>query len=227
MENFLHYNEIARAIRLLCQSSVLLSEDTEGTNQISVGSNRLFSIGDQVELIDDDTPAEAYQISGLVGLTIIQLDSTVSGQFTVANNAMVRLAEPVLDNLHWVGQGQPLVMPQPPALELPAIVVEPAILDQPMGEGTNKSVRQDYHFRIYYLERPAAGSRRNEAFLERISELFSLLTRDIYLGGTCWYAQIIRLDPDPSVQQHLAKQGLSVDVAEIELIARWLQIIPN
>jgi len=227
MENLLHYNEIARAIRLLCQSSVLLSEDTEGTNQISVGSNRLFSIGDQVELIDDDTPAEAYQISGLVGLTIIQLDSTVSGQFTVANNAMVRLAEPVLDNLHWVGQGQPLVMPQPPALELPAIVVEPAILDQPMGEGTNKSVRQDYHFRIYYLERPTAGSRRNEAFLERVSELFSLLTRDIYLGGTCWYAQIIRLDPDPSVQQHLAQQGLSVDVAEIELIARWLQIIPN
>ncbi len=224
MENLLHYNEIARAIRLLCQSSILLSEDTEGTDQVSVGSNRLFSIGDQVELVDDDTAAEAYEVSGLVGLTIIQLDSTVSGQFTVAKNALVRLAEPVLDNLHWVGQGRPLVMPQPPELQLPAIVVEPAILDQPMGEGTNRSARQDYHFR-YYLERPAAGSRRNEAFLDRVGELFSLLTRDIYLGGTCWYAQIIRLDPDPSVQQHLAEQGLSVDVAEIELLARCLQII--
>ena len=227
MDNFLHYNEIARAIRLLCQSTVLLSKDTDGTDQISVGSNRLFSIGDEVELIDDDTPAEAYEVSGLVGLTIIQLTTTVSGQFTVANNAMVRLAEPVLDDLRWVGQGRPLVMPQPAALEVPALVVEPAILDQPMGEGTNRSARQDYHFRIYYLERPAAGSRRNEAFLDRVSELFSLLTRDIYLGGTCWYAQIIRLDPDPPVQQHLAEQGLSVDVAEIELLARCLQIIPN
>jgi len=227
MDNLLHYNEIARAIRLLCQSSILLSEDTDGTNQISVGSNRLFSVGDQVELIDDDTAAETYEISGLVGLTSIQLDSAVSGQFTVANNAMIRLAEPVLDDLHWVGQGRPLVMPQPAELEIPAIVVEPAILDQPMGEGTNRSVRQDYHFRIYYLERPAAGSRRNEVFLERVSELFSLLTRDIYLGGTCWYAQIIRLDPDPPVQQHLAEQGLNVDVAEIELLARCLQIIPD
>jgi len=225
MENLLHYNEIARAIRLLCQSSILLSEDTEGTDQVSVGSNRLFSIGDQVELVDDDTAAEAYEVSGLVGLTIIQLDSTVSGQFTVAKNALVRLAAPVLDDLHWVGQGRPLVMPQPPELQLPAIVVEPAILDQPMGEGTNRSARQDYHFRIYYLERPAAGSRRNEAFLDRVSELFSLLTYDIYLGGTCWYAQIIRLDPDPPVQQHLAEQGLSVDVAEIKLLARCLQII--
>ena len=225
MENLLHYNEIARAIRLLCQSSVLLSEDTEGTNQISVGSNRLFSVGDQVELVDDDTPAETYEVSGRPGLTIIQLTTTIAGQFTVANNAMVRLAEPVLDDLHWVGQGRPLVMPQPAALEVPAIVVEPAILDQPMGEGTNRSVRQDYHFRIYYLERPAAGSRRNEAFLDRVSELFSLLTRDIYLGGTCWYAQIIRLDPDPSVQQHLAEQGLNVDVAEIELLAWRLQPI--
>ena len=225
MDKFLHYNEIARAIRLLCQSSVLLRQDTEGTDQISVGSNRLFSVGDQVELVDDDTQAEAYEVSGRVGLAGIQLDSTVSGDFTVANNAMVRLAEPVLDDLHWVGQGRPLVMPQPAALEVPAIVVEPAILDQPMGEGTNKSVQQDYHFRIYYLERPAAGSRRNEAFLERVSDLFSLLTRDIYLGGTCWYAQIIRLDPDPPVQQHLAEQGLSVDVAEIELLARRLQII--
>jgi len=227
MENLLHYNEIARAIRLLCQSSILLSEDSDGTDQISVGSNRLFSVGDPVELVDDDTPAETYEISGLVGLTGIELDSAVSGQFTVANNAVVRLAEPLLDDLHWVGQGRPLVMPQPAELEVPAIVVEPAILDQPMGEGTNKSVRQDYHFRIYYLERPAAGSRRNEAFLDRVSALFSLLTRDIYLGGTCWYAQIIRLDPDPSVQQHLAEQGLSVDVAEIELLARCLQIIPD
>ncbi len=225
MDNLLHYNEIARAIRLLCQSSVLLREDTTGTNQISVGSNRLFSVGDQVELIDDDTAAETYEVSGRSGLTFIQLTTPVSGQFTVANNAMVRLAEPLLDDLHWVGQGRPLVMPQPAALEVPAIVVEPAILDQPMGEGTNRSVRQDYHFRIYYLERPAAGSRRNEAFLERVGDLFNLLTRDIYLGGTCWYAQIIRLDPDPSVQQHLAEQGLSVDVAEIELIARCLQPI--
>jgi len=225
MENFLHYNEIARAIRLLCQSSVLLSEDTDGIDQISVGSNRLFSIGDQVELVDDDTTAESHEVSGLSGLTNIQLDSVVSGQFTVANNAVIRLAQPVLDDLHWVGQGRPLVMPQPAELEVPAIVVEPAILDQPMGEGTNRSARQDYHFRIYYLERPAAGSRRNEAFLDRVGELFSLLTRDIYLGGTCWYAQIIRLDPDPPVQQHLAEQGLSVDVAEIELLARCLQII--
>jgi len=179
MENFLHYNEIARAIRLLCQSSVLLSEDTDGIDQISVGSNRLFSIGDQVELVDDDTTAESHEVSGLSGLTNIQLDSVVSGQFTVANNAVIRLAQPVLDDLHWVGQGRPLVMPQPAELEVPAIVVEPAILDQPMGEGTNRSARQDYHFRIYYLERPAAGSRRNEAFLDRVSER-DLLVRPDY-----------------------------------------------
>ncbi len=47
MDNMLHYNEIARALRLLCQSAVALAEDTDGTNQISVGSNKLFSLGEK------------------------------------------------------------------------------------------------------------------------------------------------------------------------------------
>ena len=224
MDNMLHYNEIARALRLLCQSAVALAEDTDGTNQISVGSNKLFSLGDQIKLADDDTPAEQYEVVSLVGLTGVQLDAQVAGQFTVAKNAVIRLAQPLLPDLKWVGQGRPLVMPQPPDLQFPGIVVEPAVLDQPMSEGTNRSVRQDYHYRIYYLLRPA-GAVTSEVLLEDAGKLFNLLMRDIYLGGSCWYSQIVRVDPASLTQRHFADRGIELSVVEMELVARRLEPI--
>ena len=223
MENLLHYNEIARAVRLLCQSAVALTEDTNGTDTVAVGSNKLFSINDEVELADDDTPAEQYEVIAKVGLTSVQLNAQVAGEFTVANNAVLRLATPLLPGLKWVGQGRPLVMPQPPELQLPAIVVEPAVLDQPLSAGTNRSVQQDYHFRLYYLERPAAGQHANRDLLEQTAKLFNLLMRDIYLGGSCWYAQIIRVDPASAIQRHFANQGIELDAVEMGLVARRLE----
>ncbi len=225
MDNLLHYNEIARAVRLLCQSTVALTEDTDGTNQVTVGSNRLFSVGNDVELLDDDTTAEQYEVTALVGLTGVQLDSVISGEFTVANNAMIRLAEPLLPELTWGGQGRPLLMPQPPELQLPGIVVEPAVLDQPMTEGTNRSVRQDYHYRVYYLLQPAASQYGNQVLLDQAGKLFSLLMRDIYLGGSCWYAQVTRVDPASAVQRHFADRGIELSVVEMELIVRRLEPI--
>lgn len=225
MENLLHYNEIARAIRLLCQSAVALSADTDGTDKLSVGSNELFEVGDQIELIDDDTPAEAHEVIAKTGLTGIQLNSTVAGEFTVANNALLRLASPLLADLKWVGQGRPLLMPQPANLQLPCIVVEPAVLEQPLSEGTNRSVRQDYHYRIYYLQRPAPGEKGNENLLAEAGKLFNLLNCDIYLGGSCWYAQVIRVDPTCPIQQDFADRGIELNVVEMELIARRLEAI--
>ncbi len=223
MDNLLHYNEIARAVRLLCQSAVGLTADANGTDTVTVGSNKLFAINDAVELADDDTPAEQYEVVDKVGLTAVQLDAAVSGEFTVAKNAVLRLATPLLPDLKWVGQGRPLVMPQPPGLQLPGIVVEPAVLDQPLSAGTNRSVQQDYHYRLYYLQRPAAGQHANRDLLEQTGKLFNLLMRDIYLGGSCWYSQIIRVDPASAIQRHFANQGIELDVVEIELVARRLE----
>jgi len=113
MENLLHYNEIARAVRLLCQGAVALTEDTNGADTVTVGSNKLFSINDEVELADDDTPAEEYEVIAKVGLTSVQLDAQVAGEFTVAKNAVLRLAAPLLPGLKWVGQGRPARQSRP------------------------------------------------------------------------------------------------------------------
>jgi len=223
MVDLFHHNEIARAVRLLCQSSVALTQDTDGTDTVWVGSNELFAVNDTVELLDDDTSAEQHQVAAKVGLTKVQLDEVVTGTFTVANNAALRLAPAVLPDLKWVGQGSPEIMPQPPDVQFPAIVVQPATLEQPIGDGTNRSFRQDYHYLIYYLCRPAIGDPSNPPMLEESGKLFNLLMQDMYLGGSCWYSQVIRLEPAPKVQQQFLRRDIPVSVVELELVARRLE----
>lgn len=223
MVDLFHHNEIARAVRLLCQSSVALTQDTDGTDTVWVGSNELFSAGDQVVLVDDDSEPGQYQVVATVGLTKVQLDQNVSGTFTVAKNAVLRLSPAVLADLKWVGQGSPEIMPQPPEAHLPAIVVQPATLKQPLAEGTNKALRQDYHYLVYYLCRPTPGDPSSPQTLEGAGKLFNLLMQDMYLGGSCWYSQVIRLEPAPAVQQQLRRQDIPVSVVELELVARRLE----
>lgn len=224
MVDLFHHNEIARAVRLLCQSSVALAQDTDGTDTVWVGSNELFSVNDQVTLVDDDSEPQQYQVVAKVGLTQVQLNQNVSGTFTVAQNAVLRLSPPVLADLKWVGQGSPAIMPQPAEAYLPAIVVQPATLQQPLAEGTNKGIRQDYHYLIYYLCRPSPGDPSSPATLEEAGNLFNLLMQDMYLGGSCWYSHVVRLEPDPKVQDQFRRQDIPVSVVELELIARRLEV---
>ena len=223
MVDLFHHNEIARAVRLLCQSSVALTQDTDGTDTVWVGSNELFAVNDQVALVDDDSELAEYEVVAKVGLTKVQLNEQVSGSFTVAKNAVLRLSPPALADLKWVGQGSPEIMPQPPEAQLPAIVVQPATLDQPLAEGTNKGFRQDYHYLIYYLCSPAPGDPTSPEILAEAGKLFNLLMQDMYLGGSCWYSQVVRLEPTPAVQQQFRRQVVPVSVVELELIARRLE----
>ena len=223
MVDLFHHNEIARAVRLLCQSSVALSQDTDGTDTVAVGSNELYSINDGVVLVDDDSPAEQYQVVAKTGLTQVQLDTNVAGSFTVANNAVLRLFPAVLDDLKWVGQGSPEIMPQPPQAYLPAIVVQPSTLNQPLAKGTNKGIRQDYHYLVYYICRSTPGEPSGPPVLEEVGKLFNLLMQDMYLGGSCWYSQIVRLEPVSAAQDKLQRQDIPVSVAELELVARRLE----
>lgn len=223
MVDLFHHNEIARAVRLLCQSCVALTQDSDGTDTVWVGSNELFSVNDMVEVVDDDSTAEEHQVADKVGLSEVQLDAAVTGNFTVANNAVLRLSSPLLSDLKWVGQGSPEIMPQPPDVQFPAIIVQPATLDQPFGDGTNRSFRQDYHYLIYYLYRPAGGDPSNPQTLQEAGKLFNLLMGDMYLGGSCWYSQVIRLEPTPQVQEWFRQRDIALSVVELELVARRLE----
>ncbi len=223
MVDLFHHNEIARAVRLLCQSSVALTQDTNGTDTVWVGSNELFAVNDTVELVDDDSSPEQHQVINKIDLSKVQLDGSVTGSFTVANNAVLRLSPPVLPDLKWVGQGSPEIMPQPPDVQFPAIIVQPATLNQPFGDGTNRSFRQDYHYLIYYLHRPAGGDPSSPQTLAEVGKLFNLLMGDMYLGGSCWYSQVIRLEPTPAVQKQLRQRDIPISVVELELVARRLE----
>ncbi len=96
-----HHNEIARAIRLLCQSAVSLKGDTSAGGDVSVGSNELFEVGDAV-VLRDSASQEAHTIVGKTGLSIVQLSGDV-GAFQVDRGARLQLATPRLDEVAWVG----------------------------------------------------------------------------------------------------------------------------
>jgi len=225
MVEMLHYNEICAAIRRLVQSSVALSADAGGSDIVTVGSNRLFVVADSVALRDDQDQSEEHTVAELIGLTQVKLDSAVTGEFLVANGAILQHNPVLLPELRWVGQGLAQIMPQPPETQLPCVIVQPVRLDQPLTEGTNRAYQQNYHCLVYYLQRPTPGQAGSVELMEQAATLFNLLMQDPYLGGSAWYAQVVRVEPEAAPLRRLREAGVNVVGVEMEIMARRLATI--
>jgi hypothetical protein len=219
MEHKLHYNEICAAVRGLVRGRVLLTLDPAG-DTLTVGSNALFEPGQRVTLSDAEGARETHMVAARVGSAQVRLAEAVGGEFSVARGAWLELEPAPLGGVKWVGQGLPQIMPQPDAAQLPAVIVQPGRLEQPLAGGSNRSCAQEYHLLVYYLEAPAPGGVASVAVLERAAELFDLLMADPGLGGTAWDAQVVRLEPDPAAVRALQAAGREVVGVELELVAR-------
>lgn len=225
MVEMLYYNEICAATRRLVQSSVTLSADGGGSDTVTVGSNRLFAVGNAVVLRDDQGQSEEHTVAELIGLTQVRLDSVVTGEFLVTKGAILQHNPVLLPQLKWVGQGLAQIIPQPPETQLPAVIVQPARLDQPLTEGTNRAYQQDYHCLVYYLQRPTPGEAGSVELMGQAAVLFNLLMQDPYLGGSAWYAQVVRVEPEAGPLRRLREAGLQVVGVEMEIVARRLATI--
>ncbi len=214
-----HCNEIARAIRLVCQGASALSEDVSGGTQIYVGSNELFEAGQQVRL-RDSTGDETATVEQTVGLTTIVLSSEIAGEYLVSRGARVERAGGNLPELQWVGQGSPELMPRSPAERYPCVLVKPHRMLQPLNEGSNRTFQQDYNFKVYYVERYEEGQQANIEALERAGAIFNAIMDDPYLGGSCWHSQVIEVDPEPAVQARLRDEERPLRVVEMTVLAR-------
>ncbi|MEA3400641.1 MAG: hypothetical protein U9R79_05280 [Armatimonadota bacterium] len=212
-------NEIARAIRMLCQGATALTADASGGDQVSVGSNEMFEVGQQVRL-RDAAGEEEKTVSGLVGLTTVKFTEAISGEYLVSRGARLEWADNPLGTVQWVGQGSPELMPRSPVERFPCVLVLPGEMHQPLNEGTNRTFQQDYSFRVYYVMQHDEGQRANIEVLDRAATLFNVLMADPYLGGTCWHSQVTRVDPDPAVQERLREDERPLRVVELTVMAR-------
>ena len=220
MSQGLHYLEICEAVRGLVQSGVALTAEAGGSEAVSVGSNRLFAVGQAVTLVDEAGQTETHTVAELVGLTQVRLDSVVVGEFFVSRGARLRREPEALPGLKWIGQGRPELMPQPPETKLPAVIILPGRMEQPPAAGTNTARRQDYRVLVYYLERPGPGRVSGVDLLEKADALFGLLSGDPYLGGAAWYAQVLRVEPDPEAVRKMREAGAEVVGVEVEMLVQ-------
>lgn len=225
--DMLHANEIARAVRLLCQGGVALRQDCIGSDVVVVGSNMLFEVGDEVELLDDDTQPEAATIASKSGLTDIVLQQPVSGAFEVVRGAWIRLASPRVADLKFVAQGRPELVPEPRGETFPCIVVKPGVVRQLGQEGANKAFQQEYDIHVYYVRKHRPGEEASVRALDEAAALFNLLMEDTYLGGTCWYSQVTRVDPDDPTGTGFRERRIPLDVIRLDLTARRLEPWPK
>ena len=220
----LHCNEIARAIRLICQGAAALTEDLTESQSVRVGSNMLFEPGQQVRLRDADGEEEAT-VAQRVGLTQVVLTAPVEGEYLLSRGARIERAAGGMSEVQWVGHGSPELMPRSPAERYPCVLVKPEKMRQPLGEGSNRTTQQDYSFAVYYVERYREGHEANAEVLERAGELMELLMSDIYLGGTCWHSQVTEVEPEPAVQQRLRDVERPLRVVELTMLARRAVVV--
>jgi len=213
-----HHNQIARAIRLLCQGTTALTADTTPGNQVQVGSNELFDIGGDV-ILRDAAGEEQHTVADTVGLTTVVLSGEV-GDFRVARGARLGVAAGGLAELAWVGQGSPELLPQAPSDRFPCVLVLPGEVRQPFNTGGNRVFQQEYTYRIYYVAQHEEGQAANIAVLESAGVLFNLLMSDTYLGGTCWHSQVTEVNPHPAIEERLREQERPLRVVELTMIAR-------
>ncbi len=83
-----------------------------------------------------------------------------------------------LDDVRWVGQGSPELMPRSPAERFPCVLVTPGPMRQPLSAGSNRAFQQDYTFSVYYVEAYEEDQRANIEVLEAAAALFNLLIAD-------------------------------------------------
>lgn len=214
-----HHREIVDALCLLCRGAVALTEDVAGSDVIRVGSNRLFDIGAQVVVRDDDGSHEARRVVGRSGLHEVTLDEALTGSYAVASGGQLALTGDGLPELRWVGGGRPVQSLRPNGANYPCAVVDPVRLDQPAKDGTNRSYLQDYLTSVYYVGplRAEPGGADPPADAGR---LFDLLMADPYLGGCCWYGQVVAVECRPEEEAELRRAGLQVSVIRYDVLAR-------
>lgn len=214
-----HCNEIARAIRLVCQGAAALNADVSGGTEVYVGSNELFEPGQQVRL-RDSAGQELATVQSTIGLTTVMLGGEITGEYLVSRGARLERAGGALPDLQWVGQGSPELMPRSPAERYPCVLVRPERMLQPLNEGSNRTFQQDYRFRVYYIERYEEGQQANVELLERAGAIFNAIMSDPYLGGSCWHSQVVEVNPEPDVQKRLREAELPLRVVEMTVLAR-------
>ena len=224
MADMLHYDEIARALRLVCQGAAALTEDTNATDTVTVSSSCLFSAGDAVVLSDASEQQETHTVSEILGLTQIKLDAAVSGEYTVVAQARLQLAQSQRPAVKWISVGHPEALPAPARLEFPAVVIEPGIMKQPPNAGSNRSYQQEYTFQVYYLDRYEEGVEADMDAIEEAAGLFNLIMSDPYLGGTCYHSQVVEFEPSPQAEQKLRSKELPLRVVRIQVLARRAEV---
>lgn len=214
-----HHREIVDALSLLCRGAVALTEDVCGGQVVQVGSNRLFEIGERVAVADSAGGREMRTVVDKNGLHELRLDAALTGSYAVSRGAQAALVGERVPTLTWVGSGRPMHALRPHAVNYPCAVVDAVRLDQPLKEGTNRSYVQDYLTAVYYVGL-AQGEGRGVGVGEEARRLFDLLMADPYLGGCCWYGQVVAVDCRPEEEAELRRSGVQVDVIRYDVLAR-------
>ena len=219
----LYYNEIARAIRRSLQDGRLLTADAGAVDTVCASSVGIAA-GDVVEIGDDRGESERSTVSAVPDVGTLQLVAPLSGDYSVSRNAMlrpVRVGEP---DLKWIGQGPVELMPEPRLANLPCAIVCGGMIEQPTAGGTNRSYTQEYSFHVHYVQRLDADETGDTKLMDEAAVVFRRLMADTYLGGTCWYSQVVRVDPQPRSEGALRERGMPVRAVEIVLVARRAEV---
>lgn len=218
-----HQNKIARAIRLLCQGATALSADVDGGDELTVGSNELFEVGQQVRLVDT-AGSEELTVAGLVGLTTVRLTGAVSGEYLTSRGARLEVVDGSLPELRWVGQGSPELLPGIAPESFPCALVLPTTMEQPLNRGSNRTFQQDYRFEVYYVREHGEGEAANVEVVDEAGKLFNLLMSDPYLGGTCWHSQVVEVNARPDVQERMREREWPLRVVRMTMLARRVAV---
>jgi hypothetical protein len=221
----LHQNEIAQALRQIVQASSPLGQDAGGSDQVQIVPSRLIdSPGQTIRLREGNRTSDLYSIVEVNGAGNLQLDREVEDVWRTAQGARVQLAGGLSEQLHWVAQGRPELMPGPRCAQLPAIVIEPTLMRQPDNSGTNRSYLQEYFLQVYLLRRIGEGEEANHELTSEVEQLFNLLMSDPTLQDTCWHAQVTEVDTRPSVEAGLKARHPEVQVVRLEVRARRSEV---
>lgn len=219
-----HHNEIIKALRLLVQGASLLAQDSNGTDIVHVASVGLFEAGQLVRLVDDEAAAETHTVMEVLGPGELRLDRAVTGHFAVSRTARLQLVEGAGARLKWVAQGRLELCPSPWWEQLPAVVIEPGVMEQPSNAGTNRTYQQDYFVNLFYVRKMSEGEQANVELLEEAADLFNFAMSDPYLGGTCWQAQVTRVDTRPTEAEGLSARHPGLQVVKMEVLARRSEV---
>lgn len=223
MVDMVHYEEIAQALRLLCQGAIALRKDTDRTDALAVGSNKLFTRGDEVLLRDNHGQQERHMIVDFIGLTQVILAQTVIGRFTTENGARLQIIDDGPE-LKWVAVGRPQALPMPAKLQFPAVVVEPGVMKQPPNAGSNCTYQQEYAFNVYYLERWQEGVDADMAAIQSAASIFNRITSDPYLGDNCYHSQIVEFEPACKAEQILRSKNMPLRAVRMEIHAQRAEL---